>query len=133
MRMTLGFYGAALALAFLATGCGGGDPGMKEFLSGFKDAIDTMKSVKDEASAKAANDKLKAAGDKMEAGGKQAKGWTDSQKKEFGELSKQYEEEQKRIKGLGPQVDKACSEGMTKVGLGVMVVSLMEMLTKDKK
>jgi hypothetical protein len=133
MRVTLGFYGAALALAFLASGCGGGDPGMKEFLSGFKDAIETMKSIKDEASAKAANDKLKATADKMEAGAKQAKGWTDSQKKEFGELSKQFEEEEKRIKGLGEPVVKACADGTTKVGIGVAVVGLMDMMMKEGK
>jgi len=106
---------------------------MKEYLTNLKSAIDDMKTIKDEASAKAANEKLKAAGDKMEAGAKQAKGWTDSQKKESAELTKQYDDEQKRIKTLGPQVEQACSEGMTKVGIGVAVISLMEMMQKESK
>jgi hypothetical protein len=131
MRHKFVLYGIVLSVACLTAGCGGGDPGIKEYISNLKEAVDVMKTVKDEDSAKAANDKLKASGEKMETGAKAAKGWTDSQKKEALELGKQYDEQQKRITALGPNVDKACQEGTTKVMLGVAVISMMDAMQKE--
>ena len=127
MRVSFGFYGAALALAFLAVGCGG-DPGYKEMLGGYKEGVDAMKGIKDEDSAKVANDKLKAAAEKIKAGSSKIKEPTEGQKKEMEDLSKQFTAEQERINKLDPKVKMAAGEGMLTFGFAATMAGSMDKL-----
>jgi hypothetical protein len=98
MRVSFVFHVAALALAFLAIGCGGGN-GPKEMIAGLNQGISAMRDIQDEASAKAAAPKLKAAAEKYHAGlNKLDKDKpTEDQIKEIQELQTQVGKEQMRL------------------------------------
>jgi hypothetical protein len=124
MRSKFAFHGVALALAFLAVGCGGSDAGTKDVLSAANEGIDALKSVKDAASAKEANGKLKAAADKMKAASATVKQATEDQKKQYGEIGQQYKTEVERVTKLGPGVAKECAEGLGAFGGGFMAAGM---------
>jgi hypothetical protein len=100
MRVSFGFYLAALALAFVAVGCGG-DTGAKDVIAGLTEARDAMKGIKDEATAKEAQPKLKAAGEKYKAGMTKMletkKDPPEDQQKQIMDLMKQVQEESIRV------------------------------------
>ncbi len=88
-----------------------GDWAYREMIAGLKEGLEATKSIKDEASAKAANGKLKAAADKTQAGAHEiiaALGDghkpSESQVKELDQSEKQLEVEDERINKLGPAV-----------------------------
>jgi hypothetical protein len=100
MRVSIGSYGAALALVFLATGCGS-DSGAKDMIAGLTEARDAMKSIKDEATAKEAQPKLKAAGEKYKAGMtkmlESKKDPPEDQQKQIKDLMKEVQEETVKV------------------------------------
>jgi len=122
MRMSFGFYAAALALPFVASGCGGGN-GPKEVIAGLTQGLSAMQDIKDEASAKAAAPKLKVAAEKYNAGlNKLDKDKpTEEQIKEIQDLLTQIGKEQMRLAAVpgGPAAvadfNKTTQEGNLKL------------------
>lgn len=86
----------ALGICFVLVGCKKThEDVMKGSLSCVKEMTDVMKTVKDEASAKAAAPKIKAIADRMKALGEEAKKMSEPSKEEAQRLKEKYEPQMK--------------------------------------
>jgi hypothetical protein len=116
MRVTYGFYGAALALAFLAAGCGGGgaDAIMKESIAQLNEMATTLETIKDDKTADEAIAKLEKQGTKMQELKKKSEDLKLSKDDEKKLMDKYKDEMEKASKKLQEAMKSAVSKAPTK-------------------